>query len=136
MAEIDIGVTARVEIGEDVPGMIERRKQGVAFNMGGMGSATTNFYNNAFRRAGYEDDARAIQSLWIAGKREEAAQRVPDAMVTEFQAIGTRDMVRERLQRYKDAGVNTLKLGLDGAKPGARRLELLENIVDLVEGLS
>ena len=95
LKEVDLCVSVRVEIGENVDEMIARRKPGVAFNMGGMGSATTNFYNDAFRRAGYEEDARAIQSLWIAGKREAAAQRVPDAMVTEFQALGTREMVRE-----------------------------------------
>ena len=101
-----------------------------------MGSAETNFYNDAFKRAGYEEDARAIQDLWIAGKRDEAAARVPDAMVTGFQALGTRDMVRERLRKYRDVGVNTLKLGLDSAGPvGPKRYELLENIVDLVEDL-
>ena len=136
LQEVDLCVSVRVEIGDDVEAMIERRKQGVAFNMGGMGSATTNFYNDAFKRAGYEEDARAIQSLWIDGKRDEAAKRVPDAMVTEFQALGTRDMVRERLRKYGEVGVTTLKLGLDSAGPlGPKRFELLENIVDLVQGL-
>jgi F420-dependent oxidoreductase-like protein len=133
--ELDLCVSVRVEIGDDVDAMIERRKQGVAFNMGGMGSATTNFYNDAFRRAGFEDDARAIQSLWLAGKREAAARRVPDAMVTEFQALGTRDMVRERLRKYAAVGINTIKLGLDGVPQGPARFELLENIVDLTEDL-
>lgn len=134
--DIDLCVSVRVEIGDDVEKMIERRRKGVAFNMGGMGSATTNFYNDAFKRAGYEEDARAIQSLWIEGKREAAAQRVPDAMVTRFQALGTREMVRERLRKYRDVGVKTLKLGLDSAGPiGPKRFELLENIVDLMEGL-
>lgn len=136
LKEVDLCVSVRVEIGENVDEMIARRKPGVAFNMGGMGSATTNFYNDAFRRAGYEEDARAIQSLWIAGKRDAAAQRVPDAMVTEFQALGTREMVGERLRKYRDVGVTTLKLGLDSAGPiGPARFELLENIVDLVKDL-
>ncbi len=136
LKEVDFCVSVRIEIGDDVEGMIQRRKQGVAFNMGGMGSATTNFYNDAFKRAGYEDDARAIQSLWIEGKRDEAAERVPDAMVTEFQALGTREMVKERLEKYRDVGITTLKLGLDSAGPiGPKRFELLENIVDLVRGL-
>ena len=133
--EIDLCVSARVEIGADIEGMIQRRKRGVAFNMGGMGSAQTNFYNDAFRRAGYEEDARAVQSLWLAGKRDAAAERVPDAMVTEFQAIGTREMVAERLRKYRAAGVTTLKLGLDGAPLGRARFELLENIVDLMEDI-
>lgn len=135
IADLDLCVSARVQIGDDVDGMIERRKQGVAFNMGGMGSATVNFYNDAFKRAGYEEDAKAVQSLWIAGRREEAARRVPDAMVSEFQAIGTAGMVKDRLAKYRDAGVTTLKLGLDSAPLGPRRFELLEQIVDLAEGL-
>jgi len=136
LKDLDLCVSVRVELGDNVEEMIERRKSGVAFNMGGMGSASTNFYNDAFKRAGYEDDARAIQSLWLDGKREEAAERVPDAMVTEFQALGTRDMVRERLRKYREVGVTTIKLGLDSAGPiGPKRYELLEEIVDLVEGL-
>jgi hypothetical protein len=116
--------------------MIEKRKPAVAFNMGGMGSRTTNFYNDAFKRAGYEEDAVAIQTLWLAGKRDEAAKRVPDAMVTEFQALGTRDMIAARLKAYQEAGVTTLKLGLDGAGPlGPARFELLEEIVEIVNAL-
>ncbi len=136
LSDIDLCVSTRIEFGDDVDAMIEKRRPAVAFNMGGMGSATTNFYNDAFKRAGFEEDAKAIQSLWLEGKREEAAKRVPDAMVTEFQALGTREMISERLKTYRDAGVTTLKLGLDGAGPlGPVRFELLENIVDLVEGL-
>jgi len=134
--DIDLCVSARVEIGEDVAAMIARRKKGVAFNMGGMGSATTNFYNDAFKRAGFDEDARAIQALWLAGKRDQAAERVPDAMVTEFQVLGTEEMVRTRLRKYREVGVTTLKLGLDSAGPiGPQRFRLLENIVEIVEGL-
>ena len=76
LADVNLCVSVRVEIGEDVEAMIDRRRPGVAFNMGGMGPASTNFYNAAFKRAGYEDDARAIQQLWLDGKRDEAAARV------------------------------------------------------------
>lgn len=131
--DLDLCVSVRVEIGDDVEAMIERRKPAVAFNMGGMGSATTNFYNDAFGRAGYEEDAKAVQSLWLAGKREEAARRVPDAMVMRFQAIGTEEMVRARFEAYAKAGVSTLKLGLDSVPHGPARFEALERIVDLIK---
>ena len=136
LRELDLCVSVRVEIGDDVEAMIDRRRPQVAFNMGGMGSASTNFYNDAFKRAGYEEDARAIQALWLEGKRDAAAARVPDAMVTQFQALGTAELVRERLKKYQAAGINTLKLGLDSAGPlGPARFELLEQIVDIVESL-
>jgi len=136
LRDLDLCVSVRIELGDDVDEMIARRKKGVAFNMGGMGSATTNLYNAAFQRAGFVDDAKAIQRLWLDGKRDDAAARVPDAMVTQFQALGTREMVAQRLLKYRDVGVTTLKLGLDSAGPlGPKRFELLENIVDLVESL-
>lgn len=135
LEDINLSVSVRVEIGENVEEMIERRRKQVAFNMGGMGSEKTNFYNDAFKRAGYEEDALAIQSLWIKGKRDAAAQRVPNAMITEFQAIGTPEMVRERFVRYHEAGINTLKLGLDSAPMGPARFELLEQITDLTKDI-
>ena len=134
--DIDLCVSTRIEIGDDLETMIDKRRPAVAFNMGGMGSADTNFYNDAFKRAGYEDDARAIQQLWLNGKREEAAQRVPDAMVTEFQVLGPRELIKQRLTKYRNAGITTLKLGLDGAGPlGPARFELLEEIVDITKDI-
>ena len=135
LADIDICAAVSVAIGDNVEELIASRKAGVAFNMGGMGSAQTNFYNDAFQRAGYADDALAIQQLWLDGKRDEAARRVPDAMVTEFQAVGTREMVRERLAKYRDVGVSSLNVRLDAAKTRDDRLALLESCVDLVNGL-
>ena len=136
LEDIDLCVSTRIEIGDDLETMIDKRRPAVAFNMGGMGSADTNFYNDAFKRAGYEDDARAIQQLWLDGKREEAARRVPDAMVTEFQVLGPRELIKQRLMKYRDAGITTLKLGLDGAGPlGPARFELLEEIVDITKDI-
>ena len=137
MSDIDLCVSTRVELGEDIDEMIDKRRAAVAFNIGGMGSADTNFYNDAFKRAGFEEEALAIQALWLEGKRDDAAKRVPDAMVTDFQVLGTREMVLERFKKYQAAGINTLKLGLDGAGPlGPARFELLEEIVDIVKDVT
>ena len=58
-------------------------------------------------------------------------------MVTQFQALGDAATVTQRLTKYRDAGVTTLKLGLDSAGPiGPKRYELLEQIVDITKGLS
>ncbi|MDP6516848.1 MAG: LLM class flavin-dependent oxidoreductase [Alphaproteobacteria bacterium] len=124
-----------VAVGENVEALIEARRPAVAFSMGAMGSAATNYYNDAFRRAGFEDDARAIQRLWLDGKRDAAAHRVPDEMVTEFGAIGTADMVRARFQAYKDVGIDSLTLRFDAADSRSR-IGLLEQIVDLATGLA
>ena len=96
-----------------------------------MGSATTNFYNDAFRRAGYDDDARAVQELWLDGRRDAAIARVPDELVTRFSAVGTAAMVAERFREFRRAGVTCLRVRFEGTSE-AEKYALLEQICDLV----
>ena len=58
LAEIDIQVGGTVAFGDDLSALIAARKPGMAFTLGAMGSAQTNFYNDAFRRGGWEDACR------------------------------------------------------------------------------
>ena len=54
----------------------------MAFTLGAMGSAKTNFYNDAFRRAGYVDEAIEVQKLWsLDPVKETRPQKVPDEMI-------------------------------------------------------
>lgn len=132
LKDIDIQTGGYFEVGEDVERLIGERKPGMAFTLGAMGSAKTNFYNDAFCRAGYEDTAKEVQSLWISGKREEAIRRVPDEMVLKANLIGTEDMVRERLKAYRDVGVNTLRLATGGTT-WPERTAALEEAMDLIQ---
>ena len=97
-----------------------------------MGSRQHNFYNDAFRRAGYEEVASEVQRLWLEGRREEAAERVPDEMVVlKTNLLGTEDMVRDRIRAYRDAGVTTLRVDPDGRRSpsGSRRSGALIGLV-------
>ena len=132
MSDIDIQVGGSFEISDDVERLVEARKPAMAFTLGGMGSADTNFYNDAFRRAGYEDAAIEVQNLWVSGKKDEAIRAVPAEMVLKTNLIGTEAMVRERLRAYRDAGVNTLRLSTNG-KDWQARTASLEAAVDLVK---
>ena len=132
LADIDIHIGGSFEISDDVERLVNARRPGLAFQLGAMGSPSTNFYNDAFCRAGFEDDAKAVQSLWVSGKREEAAKRVPEEMVLMGSFIGTEDMVRERLRAYRDAGVTTLGVGTAGST-WKERTASLEQAVDFIQ---
>jgi len=99
-----------------------------------MGSRRHNFYNDAYRRAGYVDVATEVQRLWLDGRREEATAHVPDELVLQTNLLGTDAMVRARLQAYQRAGVTTLRVepGGDGL---AARLATLGRLLDLVRAL-
>jgi len=131
--DIDVQIGVSLQIGDDVEAMIEARKPAMAFTLGAMGSAKTNFYNDAFCRAGYEDACREVQQLWVEGRKPEAIARVPDEMVLKTSLIGTEAMIRERLDAYRQAGVKTLLLNTAG-KTWSERIDSLGQALDLVNG--
>lgn len=135
LADIDLQAGGAVVFADDVERLIPRRKPGLAFTLGAMGSREHNFYNDAFKRAGYQDIALEVQRLWLDGKREEAAAKVPDAMVLKTNLLGTDSMVKDRIRAYRDAGVTTLRVDPAGGSLG-ERLETLGRVLDLVNDVS
>lgn len=134
LAEMDIQVGGTVAFGDDLSALIAARKPGIAFTLGAMGSARTNFYNDAFRRGGWEEISREVQQLWVAGKRQEACARVPDTLVMQTNLLGDENAVRQRIRAYKNAGVTTLRLAPEGGTLG-ERLETLGRAMDLVRAV-
>jgi F420-dependent oxidoreductase-like protein len=132
---LDLHVPAGVVAFADDPGaLIPARKPGIAFTLGAMGSRQHNFYNDAYRRAGYADVAAEVQQLWLDGRREDAAARVPDELVLKTNLLGTEAMVGRRLALYRDAGITTLRVEPAGDTLAAR-IETLGKLRDLVRAL-
>lgn len=96
-----------------------------------MGSAGTDFYNNAYSRQGWADVAAAVRERWQAGDRDGAASLVTDEMVLGTTLIGTEGMVRARLGVWRDAGVDTVRLYPAGDTLDAR-LTTLGRALELV----
>jgi F420-dependent oxidoreductase-like protein len=134
LTDLDLTVAVGVEFTDDVEAAGRRHAEGYAFTIGAMGSAGTNFYNNAFERQGYGDDVREVQRLWLEGDKDAARRRVPTAIGLGTNLIGTDDLVRDRLRLYRDAGVNTLRANLHGGPDAELDLQLgdLERLLDLV----
>ena len=139
LKDLDLHVGGTVWFTDDIDAAVEEMKPALAFSWGAMGSRQHNFYNNAYRRAGYADLAAEIQNLWLAGKHNEARDLVPAEVVLKSHLIGTDDMIKDRIRAYRNAGVTTIAArpapnGLPGAKPGmTTRLGVLERFVDLVK---
>jgi F420-dependent oxidoreductase-like protein len=134
LADLDLQAGGVVAFSDDVDRLIPPRKPGLAFSLGAMGSRQHNFYNDAYKRAGYTDVALEVQGLWLDGHRDEAAARVPDELVLKTNLLGTDAMVRRRLELYRDAGVTTLRVEPAGETLEAR-LATLGRLLDLVRAL-
>lgn len=106
--ELELVMPVAVEFTDDADEAGRRHADGYAFTIGAMGAGSTNFYNRAFTAQGFGDDVAAVHELWQAGKRAEAAARVPIEIGTQTNLLGTADMIAERVRRYRDAGITTL----------------------------
>ncbi|WP_409492370.1 LLM class flavin-dependent oxidoreductase [Amycolatopsis sp. cmx-11-12] len=136
-ADLEVCQGAEVAFARDedeLRGMVAGRKAELAFSLGGMGSAKTNFYNNAYSRQGWAEVAAAVRERWQAGDREGAAALVTDEMVLGTTLIGTEPMVARRLAVWRDAGVDTVRLYPAG-ETVADRLATLGRALDLVRAL-
>jgi F420-dependent oxidoreductase-like protein len=131
LADLDLTVAVGVELTDDVEGAGRRHADGYTFTFGAMGSATANFYNDAFARQGFGDHVREVQRLWLAGDRDAARRRVPIEIGLHTNLVGPDDMVLDRLRRYRDAGIGGLRAGFAGDDLD-RQLDDLGHLLDLV----
>jgi F420-dependent oxidoreductase-like protein len=126
----DIAPTVNVFVTDDLAAARDVARPFLALYVGGMGSRDKNFYNRLVQRYGFEDAARTVQDLYLEGRREEAMAALPDELIDLVTLCGPPDLVRERLDVYREAGVGTL-----GVTPLAwdreGRLEQLRLVAEL-----
>ncbi len=115
LQNFDIAPFVTVSMGDDIEKCMRPLKANFALYIGGMGARAKNFYNDYAKRLGYDAEAVKIQDLYLDGKKEEAAAAVPDALVDACHLVGPADRIRDRLQRWAEAGkrgqVSSMLLG-------------------------
>jgi F420-dependent oxidoreductase-like protein len=96
--------------GEDVVKLRDLARPQLALYIGGMGARGRNFYNDLVRRYGYEEEATEIQDLYLSGRREEAAARIPAEILELTSLVGPAGWVAERVAALGEAGVTHLQV--------------------------
>jgi F420-dependent oxidoreductase-like protein len=131
LGDLQVITGVPVAIGEDLPDdLLDRVRPGLALYIGGMGARGKNFYNDLAVRYGFEAEAKEIQDLYLDGKKDEAAGKVPDELVRATSLIGPESHVAERIAAFREAGVTTLMVQpLDGSPEG--RLKTVETMKKL-----
>ncbi|MDN3358321.1 LLM class F420-dependent oxidoreductase [Actinomadura sp. DC4] len=130
LGELDVVAQASLAIGDDVEGYLEFGRPMAALYIGGMGAKGKNFYNDLARRYGYEKEAEEIQDLYLDGKKQEAAAKVPYELLQKTSLIGSEGFVRDRIAALKETGVTTLNVTPIAADHAAR-VKLIEKARDL-----
>jgi F420-dependent oxidoreductase-like protein len=120
--EIQPGVT--VVVTDEIEQAFDRMKPGIALYVGGMGHRNKNFHNDMMVRRGYPEAAQKIQELYLAGRKREAIDAVPNEYCDEASLVGPAQRIRERYKEWEGSGATGLTLS-------CRQGEGLELMADL-----
>ncbi|HEX4397184.1 MAG TPA: LLM class F420-dependent oxidoreductase [Trebonia sp.] len=118
-----------VIVTEDVKAALRTMKPGIALYVGGMGHPAANFHKRAMEQLGYAEAAARIEELFRAGRKQEAADAVPDEFVDEQALVGSPDRIRQGYRAWAECGVTALHI--DTSQAAA--IELLADIADTAE---
>ena len=131
-APLEVFAGGGVAIGEGLEQLRNLGRPQMALYIGGMGARSKNFYNDTFSKYGYEKDAKVIQDLYLAGKKDAAEAAIPQSYIDATSLIGPKGFVRDRLAALKESGVNALNVGFVG-KTLKDRVSYCESLRELVD---
>ncbi|HYA69063.1 MAG TPA: LLM class F420-dependent oxidoreductase [Acidimicrobiales bacterium] len=97
-----------VIVDDDVERAADAFRPMLALYIGGMGARDMNFHFDVFVRMGFAAEAQKIQDLYLDGRKDEAAQAVPTAMVEKISLIGPRAKIRDDLAAWDESIATTL----------------------------
>jgi hypothetical protein len=115
--------------GEDQQKVLDFARPSTALYVGGMGARGKNFYNDICKSYGYEKEAVEIQDLYLDGKKQEAAAKVPSEWLLNSHLVGPKNFVKERLAAFKESGVTVISVNPIGPD-AVQQVELLRSLID------
>ena len=128
---LDVYAGGSVAIGEGLEGYRDMARPGIALYVGGMGAKEKNFYNQVFRKYGYEEEAEKIQDLYLEGRKSEAEAAIPSSYIDATSLVGPESFVAERLHAFKENGVTSLNVSFLGTT-SKERIENCHKLSNLI----
>lgn len=133
LADLDLAMPVAVEFTDDVDEAGRRHADGYAFTIGAMGEPGRNFYSRAFAQQGYAEEVQRVAELWQAGRRDAAAAAVPFDIGFKTNLLGPPEVIRERVELYRRAGITTLQAKVSGSVD--ERVDTVAQLVDIVRDI-
>ena len=116
-----------VNICDDVEEGLIPVKYNLALYIGGMGAKSRNFHTELMGRMGLEAEARKIQDLFLAGKKDEAFMAVPSSFADEISLVGPVDRIKDRLDAWRESPVTSLLVS-------TKNVDQMRQVAELVLG--
>ena len=131
LGELQIATSVPLAIGPGAGKLREHVRPQLALYIGGMGAKGQNFYTKLAERYGFADEAHEVQDLYLAGRKDEAAEKVPEELVHATSLIGSEDEVRDQVREFAAAGITELDIIplSDDHEDTKRSLETLKSLI-------
>ncbi len=113
--DFEVAATVPLIVSDDLDAAIDALRPFYALYFGGMGAKGANFHANVPIRMGYEKEILEIQDLYLEGRKDEAAARIPHALIEQLSLVGSREKICEDLERWRESMVTTLLVSGDAA---------------------
>jgi F420-dependent oxidoreductase-like protein len=106
--DFEVAASVPFIVTDDLEGATDSLRSYYALYFGGMGAKGVNFHANVAIRMGYEREVDEIQELYLGGKKDEAAARIPAELIDKLSLIGPADKIRHDLEAWRESIVTTL----------------------------
>jgi F420-dependent oxidoreductase-like protein len=106
--DFEVACHVPIIVADDVEAAANMYRPMLALYIGGMGAKDVNFHNEVFVRMGYVDEAEHIQTLYLEGRKDEAAAAVPLQLVQDIALIGPKEKIRDELEQWRESPVTTM----------------------------
>lgn len=111
--DFEVAATVPLIVSDDLDAAIDALRPLYALYFGGMGAKGANFHANVPIRMGYEKEILEIQDLYLAGRKDDAAARIPSELIEQLSLVGPREKIRDDLERWRESIVTTLLVSGD-----------------------
>ncbi len=111
--QFEVAATVPFILTNEIDAAADSLRPMYALYFGGMGAKSTNFHANVPIRMGYEAEVDEIQRLYLEGKKDDAAAKVPRELIEKLALIGPKEKVRDELEAWRESIATMLLIGGD-----------------------
>ncbi len=105
LKDFEIIAQIPVYMSTDVKASLAALKPNIALYVGGMGAKEMNFHKDNMVNRGFKAEAEKIQELYLAGRKDEANDVVPDDYVDAGCLVGDAQRIKERWKPWATSGI-------------------------------
>jgi F420-dependent oxidoreductase-like protein len=129
-ADVKIAASTGAVLNDDLATARDVYRPYVTLLIGGMGTREQNFYRDLVTGYGYGEIATRITERYLSGDVRGAQALTPDELIDHVGLVGDAARMRDRIQAYAAAGVDTFSIAPSG-RTIEEKLDVVRTVAEL-----